>query len=58
MQIVPIKVSNALQRICDDIDSQLFFLYFKAGFGGYNVSPVICLSFRMFGLHTLSADWR
>jgi len=33
MQTVPIKVSNALQRIYHEIDSQLTFLNFKAGFG-------------------------
>jgi len=33
MQIVPIKVSNALQRNYREIDGQLIFLNFKAGFG-------------------------
>jgi len=33
MQTVPIKVSNALQRNYHEIDSQLLFLNFKAGFG-------------------------
>jgi len=32
MQIVAINVSNALQRIYHEIDSQLFVLNFKAGF--------------------------
>jgi len=33
MKTVPIKVSNALQRIYHEINSQLIFLNFKAGFG-------------------------
>jgi len=33
MQTVPIKVSNALQRIYHEISSQLIVLNFKAGFG-------------------------
>jgi len=33
-KIVPITVSNALQRIYHEIESQFFFLNFKAGFGG------------------------
>jgi len=32
MQTVPIKVSNALQRIYYEINSQLIFMNFKAGF--------------------------
>jgi len=31
MQTVPIKVSNALQRIYHEIDGQLIFLNFEAG---------------------------
>jgi len=33
MQIVPNKVSNVLQRIYHEIDSQLIFMNLKAGFG-------------------------
>ena len=33
MQTVPTKVSNALQRIYYEIDSQLIFLNFEAGLG-------------------------
>jgi len=33
MQTVPIKVSNDLQRIYHEIDSQLVFLSFKAAHG-------------------------
>jgi len=33
MPTVAIKVSNAWQRIYQEIDSQLIFLNFKAGFG-------------------------
>jgi len=33
MQTVTIKVSNALQYIYHEINSQLIFLNFKAGFG-------------------------
>jgi len=33
MQTVPIKVSIILQRMYHKIDSQLFFLNFKAEFG-------------------------
>jgi len=33
MQAVPIEVSNALQRIYHEIESQLILLNFKAGFG-------------------------
>jgi len=33
MQTVSIKISNALQCIYREIDSQLIFLNFKVGFG-------------------------
>jgi len=45
MQTVPIKVSIVLQRIYQEIDSQLIFLIFKAGFGSYcGVLPIVLLT--------------
>jgi len=35
MQTVPIKVSNALQRIYYEIDNQLIFLNFEAAHGRF-----------------------
>jgi len=36
MQTAPVKVSNALQCIHHEIDSQLMFLTFKAGCGNWH----------------------
>jgi len=55
MQTVPLKVSNALQRIYHEIDNQLIFMKQDLA---VNVLSVTCLTFCMLGLHTLSAYWR
>jgi len=39
MQTVPIKVSNALQRIYHEIDSEINFLSFEAAHGRF---PLLC----------------
>jgi len=56
MQIVPIKVSNVLQRIYHEIDSQISFLNFEVDLA-INVLPVIRLTFFMLDLHSLSPYW-
>jgi len=60
MQVVPIKVPNALQRICREIDSRIlkqeFSRILKQDLAIY-VLPVGCLTLCMLGLHALSAYW-
>jgi len=51
MQTVLIKVSNGLQHIYHEIDSQLIFLNFKAGFGNLRFTSYIL--FCMLGLYML-----
>jgi len=51
MQTVLIKVSNSVSCIYHEIDSQLIFLNFKAGFGNWRFTRCIAFILYAWFLH-------